>query len=116
MEMVKWRFLDTGKGNAFFNMALDEAILKAVGKDASPPTFRLYGWNPDAVTFGYSQDIERLSYKVTAENRKWQIAKSIKKQFGLSSGSWHTPGFLVSSVVNIVRLIALIFFCISKII
>ena len=60
METTKWRFLDTGKGNAFFNMALDEAILKAVGKDASPPTFRLYGWNPDAVTFGYSQDIERL--------------------------------------------------------
>jgi len=58
--MVKWRFLDTGKENAFFNMALDEAILDAVGKDASPPTFRLYEWNPDAVTFGYSQNIDRL--------------------------------------------------------
>lgn len=58
--MVKWRFLDTGKGSAFFNMALDEAILNAVGKDASPPTFRLYEWNPSAVTFGYFQDIKRL--------------------------------------------------------
>ena len=58
--MVKWRFLETGKGNAFFNMALDEAILDAVGKDASPPTFRLYEWSPDAVTFGYYQNIDRL--------------------------------------------------------
>ena len=56
-ETVKWRFLDTGKGNAFFNMALDDAIVDAVGKGFSPPVFRVYEWSPGAVTFGYSQKI-----------------------------------------------------------
>ena len=57
MERIKWRFLDTGKENAFFNMALDEAIVCAVGRGISPPAFRLYEWSPDAVTFGYSQNV-----------------------------------------------------------
>ncbi len=57
METVKWRFLDTGKESAFFNMALDEAVIDAVQNKGSPPTFRLYEWSPSAITFGYNQNI-----------------------------------------------------------
>ena len=56
-ETVKWRFLDTGKGNAIFNMAMDEAILSSVRSGVSPPVFRIYEWKSDAITFGYSQNI-----------------------------------------------------------
>ncbi|MHB9029957.1 MAG: lipoate--protein ligase family protein [Candidatus Latescibacterota bacterium] len=56
MQGMKWRFLDTGKGSAFFNMALDEAILRAVRAGESSPVFRLYGWEPEAITVGYSQN------------------------------------------------------------
>ncbi|MCE5249237.1 lipoate--protein ligase family protein [bacterium] len=50
-----WRFLDMEKGSAFFNMAFDEAVMHQVKCGASPPTFRVYGWAPPAITLGYSQ-------------------------------------------------------------
>lgn len=55
MYGMKWRFLDSGTGSAFFHMALDEAIVRAVSRKASPPTFRIFEWEPAAVTFGFSQ-------------------------------------------------------------
>jgi len=57
MGTVLWRFLDTGEGNAFFNMALDEAVVDAVRKKESPPTFRVFEWAEPAITVGYSQCI-----------------------------------------------------------
>ena len=54
----KWRLITTGSLNAFENMAIDEAILKACSEGKSPPTIRLYGWKPHAVSLGYSQRIE----------------------------------------------------------
>ncbi len=48
-------------------MALDEAILESVAGGASPPTVRLYGWNPACLSLGYAQssldvDLEALSH------------------------------------------------------
>ncbi|MDE3000516.1 MAG: biotin/lipoate A/B protein ligase family protein [Gemmatimonadota bacterium] len=54
-----WRFLNTGSGNAFFNMAVDEAIARGVEGETSPPTVRTFGWTPPAVSFGYAQRIGR---------------------------------------------------------
>jgi len=54
-----WRFLNTGSGNAFFNMAVDEAVLWAVHRGMAPPTFRVYRWEPPAISFGYAQRIEQ---------------------------------------------------------
>ena len=54
-----WRFLNTHSGNAFFNMAVDEAVLNSISRKESPPTFRVYGWNPPAISFGYAQRISR---------------------------------------------------------
>jgi len=56
MRGKKWRFLNTGKGNAVFNMALDEAMLRLAELPDSSPVFRVYGWEPPAITLGYSQD------------------------------------------------------------
>lgn len=55
-----WRFLDTGTGSAMFAMALDEAVLRAVAWGDAPPTVRLYGFAPHAVTIGYSQCADEL--------------------------------------------------------
>lgn len=54
-----WRFLSTGLGDAFFNMGMDEAIAESVQAGVSPPTFRVYGWAPPAISFGYAQRIDR---------------------------------------------------------
>ncbi|MGH7588345.1 MAG: lipoate--protein ligase family protein [Gemmatimonadota bacterium] len=50
-----WRLLETGPRSGIWNMACDEAILEAVGKEASPPTVRFYAWNPPAVSLGRHQ-------------------------------------------------------------
>ena len=54
-----WRFLNTHFGNAFFNMAVDEAVVKAVERGDVPSTFRVFGWTPPAVSFGYAQRVGR---------------------------------------------------------
>jgi len=56
--MNKWRFLPLEVRNAYMNMAIDEAILRARIKNLVPNTVRLYRWNPSAVTIGYFQSLE----------------------------------------------------------
>ncbi|MCX7025228.1 MAG: biotin/lipoate A/B protein ligase family protein [Spirochaetes bacterium] len=52
---MKFRYLDTGAMPAALNMGIDEALLRAVSGRRSPPTLRLYRWEPSAVTIGYFQ-------------------------------------------------------------
>lgn len=37
------------------NMAIDEAVLRSVATRQAPPTLRLYGWSPPALTLGRGQ-------------------------------------------------------------
>jgi len=54
----KWRLLDTGLNDAFYNMALDEAIVIARSKNLVPNTIRFFRWSPSAVSIGYFQSME----------------------------------------------------------
>jgi lipoate-protein ligase A len=54
----EWRLLDTGLNDAFYNMALDEAIAIARSKNLVPNTLRFFRWNPSAVSIGYFQSME----------------------------------------------------------
>jgi lipoate-protein ligase A len=43
-------------------MAVDEAILEAIGRNEVPPTLRLYRWDPPCLSLGYAQpstDVDR---------------------------------------------------------
>ena len=51
---MSWFYLDTGKGESAWNMALDEALLHAVAT-IGRPFLRFYAWNEPAATFGYFQ-------------------------------------------------------------
>jgi lipoate-protein ligase A len=53
----RWRLIDSGYGDAYSNMALDEALLLAGSKTGSPPVLRFYGFRPAAVSIGYAQDL-----------------------------------------------------------
>ncbi len=55
--MVVWRLLGPEKRDAFFNMAVDEAILQAVIEEKAPNTLRLYRWSPSAVSIGRFQNV-----------------------------------------------------------
>lgn len=39
------------------NMAIDESVMRSVASGKAPPTFRLYGWRPPAVSIGYFQSL-----------------------------------------------------------
>ena len=57
--MERWRLIIDGPARAARNMAVDEAMLRAVEAGAAPPTLRLYRWDPPAVSIGYFQEWER---------------------------------------------------------
>jgi len=52
---TKWRLIDSGPCDAFYNMAFDEAIATEARKGSAPPTLRLYGWDRASVTLGSFQ-------------------------------------------------------------
>jgi lipoyl(octanoyl) transferase len=72
--MDTWRLLKTPPAHGAWNMAVDEAILEAVGCSESLPTLRLYGWDPACLSLGYAQpitdvDIPRL------RARGWEVVR-----------------------------------------
>jgi lipoate-protein ligase A len=54
VKMNTWLSLNSGKGDAAFNMALDEALLEAASR-LQTPVLRFYGWTEPAASFGYFQ-------------------------------------------------------------
>jgi lipoyl(octanoyl) transferase len=52
---TKWRLIKSGPCDAFYNMALDEAVATEVRNGAAPPTLRLYGWDRPSLTLGCFQ-------------------------------------------------------------
>src|SRR5579859_1906151 len=61
----RWRLIVDSPCDGPTNMAIDEAILEAVGKRQAPPTLRLFAWEPACLSLGYAQpaadvDQERL--------------------------------------------------------
>lgn len=54
-----WRLIGLAEGDGPWNMAVDEAILRAVGEGKAPPTVRFYTWKPPALSLGYFQDYGR---------------------------------------------------------
>jgi len=51
---MNWLLLNSGKCDAAFNMALDEALLESMPR-LQKPVLRFYGWTEPAATFGYFQ-------------------------------------------------------------
>ena len=60
---MNFLLLNSGKCDAAFNMALDEALLEAMAR-LGKPLLRFYGWTQPAATFGYFQKYAEVS-KVT---------------------------------------------------
>ncbi len=61
---MNWLLLNSGKCEAAFNMALDEALLENVSRRGRP-VLRFYGWTEPAATFGYFQkfsEVERATH------------------------------------------------------
>ena len=59
VKMNSWLLINSGKGAAAFNMALDEALLENVSR-LGKPVLRFYGWTEPAATFGYFQQFSEV--------------------------------------------------------
>lgn len=55
--MSPWRLLKPETDNAFVNMAVDEAILRARIEEKVPNTLRFFRWRPSAVSIGRFQNV-----------------------------------------------------------
>lgn len=61
--LASWYLLDTGKSEAAYNMAFDEAMLECAARFGKAVA-RFYGWTEPAASFGYFQhfaDVVRLT-------------------------------------------------------
>jgi lipoate-protein ligase A len=61
---AQWRIVKTPPAPGAWNMAVDEAILEAVGRRDVLPTLRLFAWEPPCLSLGYAQpvsDVDRHS-------------------------------------------------------
>jgi len=58
LQQQAWRFLDSPCASGYENMAIDEALYISCQQGKAPPTLRLYGWRPPAVSLGYFQKAE----------------------------------------------------------
>jgi lipoate-protein ligase A len=54
-QQRQWRFINTERNDAAWNMALDEAMLLLHDEEVTPPTLRVYGWSTPTLSLGYAQ-------------------------------------------------------------
>ncbi len=51
----QWQLINTGFHSGIFNMKYDEDLAMKLQRQEIPPTIRIYGWTPWAISLGYNQ-------------------------------------------------------------
>ena len=69
-----WKILDTGKGSAQENMAIDAKLLEKMEPDDSP-ILHLYEWEGEAATYGYFLDPGKFLDLKAAERAGLSLAR-----------------------------------------
>jgi lipoate-protein ligase A len=72
--MNTWRLLTNLPAHGALNMAIDEAVLEAVGAGNSLPTLRLYAWEPACLSLGYAQPFSDVDLPRLQENG-WEVVR-----------------------------------------
>ncbi|UCE16605.1 MAG: lipoate--protein ligase family protein [Candidatus Bathyarchaeota archaeon] len=94
--MSTWRLLKLEVEDAFTNMAIDEAILRARIEEIVPNTIRFYKWKPSAVSIGRFQDIFK---EVHVENCKKHGVDVVRRISGGGAVYHDCDGEVTYSVV-----------------
>lgn len=69
-----WRLIQSPPASGGWNMALDEAILEAVGRGESLPTLRFYAWAPPCISLGVAQPIRDVDLK-QLRMKRWDLVR-----------------------------------------
>jgi lipoyltransferase/lipoate-protein ligase len=75
--MNAWRLLKLETHDAFMNMAIDEAILRARISERVPNTLRFYRWNPSAVSIGRFQNPQNEVYLDNCQRLSVDVVRRI---------------------------------------
>jgi len=75
--MNVWRFLPLKVKNGFWNMGLDEAILKMTIEKKSPNTLRFYKWKPSTASIGRNQSLANEIDVKFAKDKGFNIVRRI---------------------------------------
>ncbi|MCZ7554145.1 MAG: lipoate--protein ligase family protein [Anaerolineales bacterium] len=70
----QWRLILHPPKRGAWNMAVDEAILEAVGRAEALPTLRLYAWSPPCLSLGYAQSLGDVDQEALA-TLGWDIVR-----------------------------------------
>lgn len=73
--MTEWRLMIEGARDGAANMGWDQAIAEAVASGDSPPTLRLYRWEPPAVSIGWGQALERGCDVSACQAEGWTVVR-----------------------------------------
>ena len=73
-ERSTWRVVEHPPSKGPWNMAVDEAILESVYHGESPPTLRLYAWEPACLSLGHAQPYSEVNINALAENG-WDVVR-----------------------------------------
>jgi len=77
MENSNWRIIKDKALDGTENMAIDYAILKAVGSGEQPPTLRFYKWANPTITIGHFQSVESEVHLDAAQKRGIDVIRRI---------------------------------------
>lgn len=75
--MHSWRLLKLSIADAYTNMAIDEAIMKARIENRVNNTLRLYQWNPSAVSIGRFQILANEVHEEACRKKVVDIVRRI---------------------------------------
>lgn len=74
LPAAQWRLIHTPPASGAWNMALDSAILEAVGRGSVLPTLRFYAWYPPCLSLGYAQPIRDID-RARLDSLGWDIVR-----------------------------------------
>src|SRR5919108_3160094 len=74
MPTKPWRLMITPPARGAWNMAVDEAILENAGRNESPPTLRLYAWEPACLSLGHAQPFADVD-AARLQARGWDVVR-----------------------------------------
>ena len=94
--MDRWRLLKLETADAFTNMAVDEAIMKARIENRVPNTLRFYMWNPSAVTIGRFQTLDN---EIHVDNCKKHSIDMVRRITGGGAVYHDSDGEITYSIV-----------------
>ncbi|MEW5873042.1 MAG: biotin/lipoate A/B protein ligase family protein [Chloroflexota bacterium] len=69
-----WRLIQSAPAHGAWNMAVDEAILEAIGGGEALPTLRLYAWSPPCLSLGYAQPFQDVDQAALRRNG-WELVR-----------------------------------------